>query len=111
MITYKNKEYKRNEGYDMLLIQGGLIKTITQGDIRDGQILIDEGKIVSIGQKVDAPDGCEVFDAAGMLITPGLIDAHTHIGLHEEAIHWEGADYNEMSGPVTVQSPAPGPQM
>ena len=39
----------------MLLIQGGLIKTITQGDIRDGQILIDEGKIVSIGQKVDAP--------------------------------------------------------
>ena len=55
MITYRNKEYKRNEGYDMLLIQGGLIKTITQGDIRDGQILIDEGKIVSIGQKVDAP--------------------------------------------------------
>ena len=42
----------------MLLIQGGLIKTITQGDIRDGQILIDDGKIVSIGQKVDAPDGC-----------------------------------------------------
>lgn len=87
----------------MLLIQGGLIKTITQGDIRDGQILIDDGKIVSIGQKVDAPAGCEVFDAAGMLVTPGLIDAHTHIGLHEEAIRWEGADYNEMSGPVTPQ--------
>ena len=87
----------------MLLIQGGLIKTITQGDIRDGQVLIDDGKIVSIGQKVNAPAGCEVFDATGMLITPGLIDAHTHIGLHEEAVRWEGADYNEMSGPVTPQ--------
>ena len=87
----------------MLLIQGGLIKTITQGDIEDGQILIDGEKIVSVGKKVDAPEGCEIFDAKGMLITPGLIDAHTHIGLHEEAIRWEGMDYNEMSGPVTPQ--------
>ena len=87
----------------MLLIQGGLIKTITQGDIENGQILIDGGKILAVGEKVDAPEGCEVFDAKGMLITPGLIDAHTHIGLHEEAIRWEGMDYNEKSSPVTPQ--------
>ncbi len=87
----------------MLLIQGRLIKTITQGDIENGQILIDGGKILAVGEKVDAPEGCEVFDAKGMLITPGLIDAHTHIGLHEEAIRWEGMDYNEKSSPVTPQ--------
>ena len=87
----------------MLLIQGGLIKTITHGDIENGQILIDNGKILAVGKKVEAPEGCEVFDAKGMLITPGLIDAHTHIGLHEEAIRWEGMDYNEMSAPITPQ--------
>ena len=87
----------------MLLIQGGLIKTITHGDIPDGQILIEDGKILAVGADVDAPEGCPVFDAKGMLITPGLIDAHTHIGLHESAIRWEGADYNERSDPVTPE--------
>ena len=87
----------------MLLIQGGLIKTITGGDIPDGQILIDDGKILAVGKKVEAPENCETFDARGMLVTPGLIDAHTHIGVHESAIRWEGADYNETSDPVTPE--------
>ena len=87
----------------MLLIQGGLIKTVTRGDIPDGQILIDEGKIRAVGKQVDAPAGCPAFDAGGMLVTPGLIDAHTHIGLHESAIRWEGADYNERSDPITPE--------
>ena len=87
----------------MLLIKGGLIKTITCGDIPDGEILIDEGKILAVGKALDVPEGCEVFDAGGKLVTPGLIDAHTHIGLDESAIRWEGADYNEMSEPVTPE--------
>lgn len=87
----------------MLLIKGGTVKTITQGDITDGEILIDEGKILAVGKGLDVPADCEVFDAAGKLVTPGLIDGHTHIGLDESAIRWEGADYNEMSEPVTPE--------
>ena len=87
----------------MLLIQGGLVKTITHGDIPDGKILVDNGKILAVGKEIDVPAGCEVFDACGKLITPGLIDAHTHIGLDESAIRWEGADYNERSDPVTPE--------
>lgn len=87
----------------MLLIQGGIIKTIAHGDIPDGQLLIDDGRILAVGKTVDAPAGCQVFDARGMLVTPGLIDAHTHIGLHESAIRWEGADFNETSDPVTPE--------
>ena len=87
----------------MLLIRGGTVKTMAGADIRNGQILVDGGKILAVGKRVDAPDGCEVFDAKGMLVTPGLIDAHTHIGLDETAIRWEGADYNEMSDPVTPE--------
>ena len=44
----------------MKLIQGGLIKTITSGDIPNGQVLIDGGKIVAVGQNLDVPAGTEI---------------------------------------------------
>ena len=87
----------------MLHIINAHLKPITSPDIPCGQLLIDGGKIVAIGETVDAPAGCEVCDADGKLVCPGFIDAHTHIGLHEEAVRWEGADYNEMSNPVTPE--------
>ena len=85
----------------MLHIINAHLKPITSPDIPCGELLIDGGKIVAIGEHVDAPANAEVYDAQGRLVTPGLMDAHTHIGLDEEAIRWEGADYNESSSPVT----------
>lgn len=87
----------------MLHIVNAHLKPITSPDIPCGELLIDGGKIIAIGERVDAPDGCEVYDAQGCLVTPGFIDAHTHIGLHEEAVRWEGADYNEATSPVTPE--------
>ncbi len=87
----------------MLHIINAHLKPITSPDITCGEMLIDGGRIVAIGEKVNAPEGCEVFDAKGCLVTPGFIDAHTHIGLHEESVRWEGADYNEMSSPITPE--------
>lgn len=87
----------------MKLIQGGLIKTITSGDIPNGQVLIDGGKIVAVGQNLDVPRH-EIIDAAGCIVTPGFVDAHCHIGIHEEATRWEGNDTNEYSSPVTRKS-------
>ena len=87
----------------MLLIKNAHLKPITSPDIPCGELLIDGGRIAAIGEHVDAPEGCEVYDAQGCLVTPGLIDAHTHIGMDEEAVRWEGADCNEMSDPVTPQ--------
>ena len=87
----------------MKLIQGGLVKTITGGDIENGQILIDGGKIAAVGQNLDVPAGTEIIDATGCIVTPGFVDAHCHIGMHEEASRWEGNDTNEYSGPVTPE--------
>lgn len=87
----------------MILIQGGLVKTITGEDIENGQVLIDGGKIVAVGKDLQVPEGTEVFDASGCLVTPGLVEAHCHIGIHEEAIRWEGNDTNEYSNPVTPE--------
>lgn len=87
----------------MLLIQGGTVKPISGPDIDNGQVLIDGGKIVAVGRDLPVPQGTEVFDATGCLITPGLIDAHCHIGLIGEAVRWEGDDVNEYSNPVTPE--------
>ena len=83
----------------MLLIRHGHIKPVASPDFI-GDVLVDAGRIVALGERIEAPDA-EVFDADGLLVTPGFIDAHTHIGVDEEAMRWEGADYNEMSDPVT----------
>ena len=83
----------------MLLIKHGHIKPIAGKDFI-GDVLVNGGKIAALGEHIDAHDA-EVFDADGLLVTPGFIDAHTHIGVDEEAMRWEGADYNEMSDPVT----------
>jgi len=87
----------------MLHIINAYLKPITSPDIPCGEMLIDGGKIVAIGETVNAPEGCEVIDAKGGLVCPGFIDAHTHIGVSEESVRWEGADYNEMSAPITPE--------
>ena len=88
----------------MLLIQNGHIKTMAGPEIQNGSILIgDDGKIIAVGEGITAPEGCAVLDAQGRLVTPGLVEAHCHIGLHNEAVGWEGMDYNEGVDPITPQ--------
>ena len=86
----------------MLLIKNGYVKTMSGADIENGAVLIgDDGKILEVGANIEAPEGAEVIDAEGRLVTPGCVDAHCHIGLHNEAVGWEGRDYNEMIEPIT----------
>ena len=88
----------------MLFIKNGYIKTMVGDDIPNGNVLIgDDGKIIAVGADINAPEGAQVIDAEGKLVTPGCVDAHCHIGLHNEAVGWEGRDYNEIVDPLTPQ--------
>ena len=85
----------------MLLIKNGYIKTMAGDDIESGCVLIgDDGKILSIGKDINA-EGAEVIDAEGKLVTPGLVEAHCHIGLSTSSMRWEGSEINEKSDPIT----------
>ena len=87
----------------MLLIKNGYIKTMAGPDIPNGCVLIgDDGKIVSVAESIECSDAT-VIDAQGRLVTPGCVDAHCHIGLDNQAMGWEGKDYNEAVDPITPQ--------
>ncbi len=86
----------------MILIKNAYIKPMIGDDIENGSILLgDDGKIAAIGTDIEAPSGAEIIDAEGKLVTPGCVEAHCHIGLHNEAVGWEGRDYNESIDPIT----------
>lgn len=89
---------------NMKLIINGYVKPMVGDDIENGAVLIgDDGKIAAVGVDIVAPEGCEIIDACGRLVTPGCVEAHCHIGLDNEGMGWEGHDYNELSDPVTPQ--------
>ena len=72
------------------------------GVLEPGWIVIKDGRIFEIGFGKELPaDRGEAVDIGGKIITPGLIDAHTHLGLYEEGRAKEGDDTNEISAPVT----------
>lgn len=67
----------------------------------DGYIHIRYGKIAAVGEMRDAPDDGDVLDADGGFVTPGLIDAHCHLGIFGDAAGIEGSDGNEETDPQT----------
>ena len=86
----------------MIFIKNGIINTITNGVFK-GNILIEGKKIVEIGKEIEAPLDVEIIDAEGKYVFPGFIDAHTHLGLWEDGMGFEGADGNEETDPITPQ--------
>ncbi|QZY54271.1 amidohydrolase [Crassaminicella profunda] len=85
----------------MILIKDGRILTMEGKCYEKGSILIENGKIKEIGEHIVAPLDASIIDASGKIIMPGIIDAHCHLGMWEDAIGFEGADGNEMTDPIT----------
>ncbi|HSZ63416.1 MAG TPA: amidohydrolase [Terriglobales bacterium] len=76
-----------------VLIKNATVMTVTHGNIQNGSIYIKDGKIAAIGATVNAPADATVIDAGGKYLTPGIVDAHSHIALDD--------DVNEATSPIT----------
>ena len=85
------------------LIHNGLIHDAVHCEAYVADILLADGKIAAIGGGLTAPADAAVFDADGLEVYPGFVDAHTHIGLDGYGIGYEGCDYNEMNDIWTPQ--------
>ncbi|MCC6357684.1 MAG: amidohydrolase family protein [Phycisphaerales bacterium] len=67
-----------------VVIKGGTIWLGTGSVIRDGAVLVEDGKVRAVGQRVPRPYYARVIDAGpDAYITPGFIDSHGHLGLEE----------------------------
>ncbi len=85
----------------MLIIHAN-IHTMAGNTVEDGSIRIKGSVIDSVGGGQFVPEKDEaVLDAKGADIYPGFIDAHTHLGMWEDALTFEGDDGNEETNPVT----------
>lgn len=88
-----------------MYIVGGTIKTMAGGDIKDGCIRVENGKIAEIGKRDEVVfhpvSGERVIEVKDGIIMPGIIEAHCHMGISEEKKGMEGDDCNEVVNPVT----------
>ena len=84
----------------MILLKNGTVYTMDEAGVFVGDVKFDQGKIVAVGKDLST-DGCEVIDCTGKNIYPGFIDGHSHLGMQESSIRFEGDDVNEMSDPLT----------
>ena len=68
-----------------IAVKAGRILTATQGEIRNGAVIIRAGKIVEVNRTGFTPPGAKVIDASTGVVMPGMIDSHSHLGLHADS--------------------------
>lgn len=79
------------------------VLTGTGEEIREGIVLLAEGRIMAVGRDIEIPAGAEIIDARGRWITPGIIDAHSHLGVMPGPQTPAHMDVNENVDPNTAQ--------
>lgn len=84
-----------------MYIYNALINTMEDNIINNGYVKIENGKIVEVAKGKPSNVAENDIDAKGMTLLPGFIDAHTHLGIIEDGIGFEGDDCNEETDPVT----------
>ncbi len=77
-----------------VLIQNGTVITVTNGTLKNTDVLIQDGIITRVGPGLSAPRDAEIIDATDQFVMPGIIDAHSHIAL---------SSVNEATSPITSE--------
>ena len=64
-----------------LALTDAFIMTAANGAIKQGTLLINNGVIEAVGDNVRLPKDAEVWNLKDQVLIPGMIDAHTHLGI------------------------------
>ncbi len=84
-----------------MYIYNAVIHTMEGYDIKNGYVKIENGKFVEVNEGIPRNLTDTDINAGGMNMYPGFIDAHTHLGIIEDGVGFEGDDCNEETDPVT----------
>jgi len=77
-----------------IAITGATVHPVAGAPIENSTVLVRDGRIVAVGVDVQIPDGAERLDATGYVVTPGLIDVGSVLGLSEVGAVDDTRDYN-----------------
>ncbi len=83
-----------------LAFKGAKIYPVSGPPIERGVLLVDGGRIVAVGADAAIPANATVRDASGLVIIPGLVDTHSHLGVYSRPSVIANADGNESTDPV-----------
>jgi imidazolonepropionase-like amidohydrolase len=87
-----------------LAIVGGMVFTATGQRIENGVVVMIDGRIAAVGgPETPIPAGVRRVDASGRFVTPGIIDAHSHLGVYPSPSVQATSDGNEATNPNTGQ--------
>ena len=67
-------------GAETIVIRNATIMTVSHGTVK-GSVIVKDGKITEVGEKVLEPQGATIIDASGQYVIPGIIDCHSHIAV------------------------------
>ena len=84
------------------LLRGATVLTGTGERLDDADVAMQDGKILAVGEGLDAGT-MSVVDAAGLWITPGVIDVHSHLGNYPSPSVDAHSDGNEATDPNTAE--------
>ena len=87
----------------MLIYNAEIVTMDERGTIKNGWLETDGGNIGAVGEGEPESIPDDSIDAQGGLVLPGFIDAHTHLGIIEDGVDFEGDDCNESSDAFTPQ--------
>lgn len=88
---------------ERLAITGGTIHTVgADGTIENGTVLIDGTTIRAVGAGLAVPDGYRVIDASGQIVTPGLMNSITTVGVREISLDEKGRDERLADAPISA---------
>ena len=110
-IKYQPKELLANNRKNLTIpegisrgpfaIKGGYIYSMSGQPLERGIILIKNGRIEAIGEKIAIPKGYKIIDASGYVIMPGLVCPRSYIGISS---NWrQQSSIDEISNPVTPE--------
>ncbi|MHC4694179.1 MAG: amidohydrolase family protein [Planctomycetota bacterium] len=102
-VVYTRPEVKpekeETEPLSITAIRAGKILTASSGRINNGLIIVKGDKIAYVGEPKEIPKKATVIDATKSVVIPGLIDIHSHIGLHSESEPVKVNPSSPTSGP------------
>ena len=84
------------------LLRGATVLTGTGERLDGADVAMRDGKIAAVGQDLD-DDGMTIVDAAGLWVTPGVIDVHSHLGVYPSPGIDAHSDGNEATDPNTAE--------